>query len=245
MHKLVLIRHGESLWNKENRFTGWKDVGLSEEGLAEATRAGEMIQKAGLQFDIAYTSVLKRAIKTLWTVLEETDQMFLPVEKAWQLNERHYGGLTGLNKKETAEKHGEDQVFIWRRSFATPPPSLNLEDPEHPSHDRRYAHVKDLVPSAEALKHCKDRVMPYWENVIKPSIQSGQRVIVAAHGNSLRALIMHLDQISEEEISQLNVPTGIPLVYELDPKLQPIQSYYLGDEEEARKKAKAVAEQAK
>lgn len=245
-HKLVLLRHGQSTWNQENRFTGWTDVELTDQGRAEAKAAGQMIKKDGYLFDVAYTSVLKRAIGTLWSVLEESDQMWLPVIRDWRLNERHYGDLQGLNKVETAEKFGEDQVFTWRRSFDIPPGALTEDDPRHPKHDRRYKDVTPAeLPATEALKQCQDRVLPYWESEIAPAIRSGQRVLVVAHGNSLRALIMHLDKISEKEITQLNIPTGIPLVYELDENLQPLKHYYLGDPEAAQKAAQAVANQAK
>ena len=245
MYKLVLLRHGESVWNKANRFTGWIDVELSENGVKEAEKAGDLLKSEGLTFDIAFTSVLKRAIKTLWISLEKLDQMWLPVTRSWRLNERHYGALQGLNKSETAEKYGDEQVFTWRRSFDTPPPALDSNDPTHPSQDARYSHADGELPSCEALKHCKERVLPFWQSQIAPAIKSGQRVIVAAHGNSLRALVMHLDNISEEEISKLNIPTGTPLVYELDADLKPIKHYYLGDADEAARKAEAVANQAR
>lgn len=246
VHKLVLLRHGESVWNKENRFTGWVDVDLSEKGLQEAVEAGRLLKKEGWIFDQAYTSVLKRAIRTLWTALYELDQMWIPVVKDWRLNERHYGGLQGLNKAETTKKYGEEQVFVWRRSYSTPPPALPASDPAHPSHDRRYQGIpKDLLPSAEALLHCKDRVMPMWEKEILPQVLKGRRIIIAAHGNSLRALIKHLDGISDDEIAELNVPTGIPMVYELDAKGKALKRYYLGDQEAAAAAAAAVANQAK
>jgi 2,3-bisphosphoglycerate-dependent phosphoglycerate mutase len=245
-YKIVFLRHGESVWNKENRFTGWTDVDLSEKGHQEAAHAAQLIKEAGLEFDTVYTSVLKRAIKTMTYVLENTGQEWLPVTKAWQLNERHYGALQGLNKAETAAKFGEDQVFIWRRSYKTPPDALKKSDPRHPKHDRRYKDVsaKDL-PSTEALFHCLKRVLPYWKSKIVPDIKKKKRVLIVAHGNSLRALIKHLDGISDDAISELNIPTGIPLVYELNSKLKPIKHYYLGDAEEAAKAAHAVANQAK
>lgn len=246
MYKLVLIRHGQSTWNKENRFTGWKDVDLTEQGHQEAIKAGQLLKSEGYEFDIAYTSVLKRAIRTLWHVLSELDQMWLPVERSWRLNERHYGALQGLNKSETAEKYGADQVFTWRRSYATPPPALEDNDERHPKFDKRY---KDLtpeqLPSCEALKHTKDRVLPFWEEEISKSIKANKKVLVVAHGNSIRALVQHLDNVSEEEITKLNIPTGIPLVYELDENLKPIKHYYLGDPEAAEKAAAEVANQAK
>ncbi len=245
-HKLVLLRHGQSTWNKENRFTGWHDVGLSEKGVEEAHAAGRLLKEEGYVFDVAYTSVLQRAIKTLWITLEELGQHWIPVHRSWRLNERHYGNLQGLNKKETAEKFGNEQVFTWRRSYDIPPEPLNLEDPRHPSHDPRYAELKpEEIPAAEALKQCKDRVMPYWNETIAPQIKAGKKVLIAAHGNSLRALVKELDQISEEEIPHLNIPTGIPLVYELDENLKPVRHYYLGDAEAAEKAAAAVANQAK
>ncbi|MCB0414220.1 MAG: 2,3-diphosphoglycerate-dependent phosphoglycerate mutase [Bdellovibrionales bacterium] len=244
MYKLVLLRHGQSLWNKENRFTGWVDIGLSDLGVEEAQKAGKMLKEEGFEFDIAFTSYLKRAIKTLWISLEELDQMWIPVHRSWRLNERHYGALAGLNKAETAEKYGDEQVFIWRRSYTTPPPELSLNDPHHPSKDKKYHGIKDL-PSSEALFHCKERVMPYWDQHIAPAIKEGKRVIVAAHGNSLRALVKHLDKVSDEDIAQINIPTALPLVYELDNNLDPIKSYYLGNPEEAAKKAEEVAHQAK
>jgi len=246
MHKLVLIRHGQSAWNLENRFTGWYDVDITEAGRAEAQRGAQEIQKAGLTFDIAYTSVLKRAIRTLWTVLDETDQMWIPVVRAWELNERHYGALTGLDKAETAAEHGDEQVFIWRRSYVTPPPPLEESDERHPKHDPRYADVpRERLPATESLKTTVERVVPYWNETIAPQIRAGKRVIIAAHGNSLRALVKHLDQISDEDIAGLNIPTGVPLVYELDDDLKPIKHSYLGDPEAIAKAAEAVANQAK
>jgi 2,3-bisphosphoglycerate-dependent phosphoglycerate mutase len=246
MYKVVLLRHGESLWNKENRFTGWTDVPLSDKGIEEARAAGRQMLADGFVFDIAYTSVLKRAIKTLWLALEEMDQMWIPVENSWRLNERHYGALQGLNKAETAARHGDEQVHIWRRSYDIPPPALTEDDERHPGHDPRYASLSpDELPLTESLKLTVDRFLPYWHETIAPTIKSGKRVIIAAHGNSLRALVKYLDDISEETIVGLNIPTGIPLVYELDAGLSPIRSYYLGDPEAAKKAAEAVANQAK
>jgi 2,3-bisphosphoglycerate-dependent phosphoglycerate mutase len=246
MYKVVLLRHGESLWNKENRFTGWTDVPLSDKGIEEARAAGRQMLADGFVFDIAYTSVLKRAIKTLWLALEEMDQMWIPVENSWRLNERHYGALQGLNKAETAARHGDEQVHIWRRSYDIPPPALTEDDERHPGHDPRYASLSpDELPLTESLKLTVDRFLPYWHETIAPMIRSGKRVIIAAHGNSLRALVKYLDDISEETIVGLNIPTGIPLVYELDAGLSPIRSYYLGDPEAAKKAAEAVANQAK
>lgn len=241
--KIVLVRHGESIWNKENRFTGWTDVDLSEKGREEALEAGRLLRSEGFQFDRVFTSVLKRAIRTMWTILDETDQMWLPVERAWQLNERHYGALQGLNKAETAAKHGEDQVFIWRRSYDLPPPALEATDPRHPKHDRRYNGLP--VPATEALKNCLERVLPYWNSTIVPKIKSGEKLLVVAHGNSLRALIKHLDNISDADITELNIPTGIPLVYELDKNLRPLKHYYLGDQVKAAEAANKVAAQGK
>jgi 2,3-bisphosphoglycerate-dependent phosphoglycerate mutase len=245
-YKLVLLRHGESTWNQENRFTGWTDVDLSEKGLLEAKAAGTLLKSEGFEFDMVFTSVLKRAIRTLWICLDELDQMWLPVERAWELNERHYGSLQGLNKSEMTAQYGEEQVFIWRRSYATPPPPLKKSDSRHPNQDRRYAHVKkSALPSTEALKNCLERVLPYWKRRIVPVIKKNKRVLIVAHGNSLRALIKHLDKISDDKISELNIPTGIPLVYELDQNLKPIKRYYLGSAEEAAKRAALVAAQAK
>jgi len=246
MYQVVLLRHGESEWNKANRFTGWTDVGLSDKGVAEAAEAGRLLRSEGFVFDVAYTSVLKRAIKTLWLALEELDQMWIPVINSWRLNERHYGALQGLNKAETAQEFGEDQVKIWRRSYDTPPPALEEADPRHPKHDPRYAGL-DLadLPRTESLKDTVARFLPYWTGTIAPDIRSGRRVIIAAHGNSLRALVKHLDGISDQDIVGLNIPTGIPLLYELDADLKPLSSRYLGDPEAARKAAEAVAAQAK
>jgi 2,3-bisphosphoglycerate-dependent phosphoglycerate mutase len=245
-YKLVLVRHGQSIWNLENRFTGWTDVGLTELGAQEALDGALAMKKDNYTFDIAFTSVLKRAIKTLWIILEEMELEWIPVYRAWQLNERHYGALQGLNKAEMAEKFGEAQVKIWRRSYDTPPPALELDDERHPSHDRRYASLKpEELPKCEALKDTVARMLPYWHETIAPAVKSGQRVLIAAHGNSLRALVKHLDNISDQDITELNIPTGIPLVYELDKDLKPIRSYYLGDEETVRKAAEAVAKQGK
>jgi 2,3-bisphosphoglycerate-dependent phosphoglycerate mutase len=244
MFKLVVVRHGESIWNKENRFTGWTDVGLSEKGMQEASAGGKLLTEGGYIFDVAYTSVLKRAIKTLWIILEEMDLMWLPVYNSWRLNERHYGALQGLNKAEMTATHGAAQVQIWRRSYDVPPPTLEISDPRHPSHDPRYASLKpEEVPSTESLKDTVARMLPYWHETIAPMVRSGQRVLIAAHGNSLRALVKYLDNVSDAEITELNIPTGIPLVYELDDNLKPIRHYYLGDPEAAAKAAAAVAAQ--
>lgn len=246
MKKLVLIRHGESTWNKENRFTGWHDVDLSEKGFQEAKAAGQLLKSEGWEFDIAYTSVLRRAIRTLWISLEGIDQMWLPVVKDWRLNERHYGGLTGLNKAETAAKHGDEQVFIWRRSYDIPPPKLDETDERHPKNDRRYKKVPaGQLPSTESLKDCVARVIPFWESTIKPDVAAGKRVFIAAHGNSIRALIKYLDGISDDAIADLNIPTAAPLVYEFEDNMKPIRRYYLGDAEAVAKAAQAVADQAK
>src|SRR2546426_2042108 len=235
MHTLVLLRHGESTWNKENRFTGWTDVDLSERGLAEAKEAGRLLREGGYVFDLAYTSVLKRAIRTLWITLDAVDLMWIPVEKSWRLNERHYGALQGLNKAEIAAKHGEAQTKIWRRSYDIPPPPLAPGDPRHPAGDPRYANVAPSdLPLTESLKDTVARFLPYWHETIAPSIRSGRRVLIAAHGNSLRALVKYLDHVSESDIVELNIPTGIPLVYELDDDLRPIRHYYLGDPEAAK-----------
>jgi 2,3-bisphosphoglycerate-dependent phosphoglycerate mutase len=245
MHKVVLLRHGESTWNKENRFTGWTDVDLSDKGREEATEAGRLLREGGYVFDLAYTSVLKRAIRTLWIALDGLDQMWIPVEKSWRLNERHYGALQGLNKAETAAKHGEAQVKIWRRSYDIPPPPLTADDPRHPSRDPRYAGLSASdLPLTESLKSTVDRFMPYWNGTIAPAVASGRRVLIAAHGNSLRALVKYLDHIDEQTIVELNIPTGIPLVYELDDNLRPIRHYYLGDPEAAAAAAARVAAQA-
>ena len=246
MYKLVLIRHGESTWNKENRFTGWTDVDLSEKGVQEAIEAGQTLKKEGFEFDLAFTSVLKRAIKTLNTVLDQMDQLWIPVQRTWRLNERHYGGLQGLNKSETADKYGEAQVKIWRRSYDVPPPVLTPEDERNPARDRRYADVaKADLPLTECLKDTVARFLPAWHNTIAPAIKSGKRVVIGAHGNSLRALVMYLDNISEADILELNIPTAMPLVYELDADLKPIKSYYLGDPEKVKAAMDAVAKQGK
>ena len=246
MHKLVLLRHGESTWNKENRFTGWTDVDLTEQGRKEAKAAGEVLKKDGYSFDLAYCSVLKRALRTLWIVLDELDELWIPVEKTWRLNERHYGGLQGLNKSETAAKYGEDQVLIWRRSYDIPPPPLEKSDERYPGHDPRYKNVPGSeLPLTECLKDTVDRFLPYWHEVIAPQVQAGKKVVIAAHGNSLRALVKYLDNLSEEEVLKLNIPTGVPLVYELDDDLKPIRHYYLGDQEAIAAAMAAVASQGK
>ena len=246
MHKLVLLRHGESVWNRENRFTGWTDVDLSERGRQEAQDAGRLLKEAGYVFDVAYTSVLKRAIRTLWYSLDTLDLMWVPVDKNWRLNERHYGGLQGLNKAETAERHGEAQVKIWRRSYDIPPPALAPDDERHPSRDPRYAGLDPTeLPLAESLKDTVARFLPYWHQSIAPAITSGKRVVIAAHGNSLRALVKYLDEVSEADILELNIPTGIPLVYELNDALRPIRHYYLGDPAAAAAAAARVANQTK
>ncbi|MHB1360221.1 MAG: 2,3-diphosphoglycerate-dependent phosphoglycerate mutase [Rhodocyclaceae bacterium] len=243
-YKLVLLRHGESVWNKENRFTGWTDVGLTEKGLAEAKAAGQLLKAQGFDFDIAYTSVLKRAIKTLWLTLEEMDRMWLPIVHSWRLNERHYGALQGLDKAETAAKFGEAQVKLWRRAYDTPPPSLETTDPRYESHDPRYAGLAPgQFPTAECLKDTVERFLPYWFDTIAPAIKSGRRVLVTAHGNSLRALIKYLDNISDADIVGLNIPTGQPLVYEFDAELKPLRSYYLGDAKTIAAAQAAVANQ--
>ena len=247
MHKLVLLRHGQSQWNLDNRFTGWVDVPLSELGMQEARAAGQLLKSEGFTFDVDYTSVLKRAIKTLWIVLEELDRMWIPVTRTWRVNERMYGALQGLNKSETVARHGEEQVKIWRRSYDVPPPPLDETHEFYPGNDPRYADIppKD-VPRTECLKDTVNRFLPFWESDIAPAVKSGKRVVIAAHGNSLRALVKHLDNVSDSDIVELNIPTGIPLVYELDDKLRPIKpSYYLGDPEAAAKAAAAVANQIK
>jgi 2,3-bisphosphoglycerate-dependent phosphoglycerate mutase len=245
MSTLVLLRHGESDWNRENRFTGWVDVPLSERGMEEARAAGRLLADEGYGFDVTFTSVLTRAIQTANLALEELGQLWLPVHRSWRLNERHYGALQGLNKKETAERYGDDQVFVWRRSYDIPPPPLGLDDERHPRHDPRYRDLApDVLPSGECLKDVVARMLPYWHDAIVPELRIGRRVLIAAHGNSLRALVKHLDGISDEEIPELNIPTGIPLVYELDEGLRPLRSGYLGDPEAARAAAEAVARQA-
>ena len=246
MYKLVLVRHGQSVWNLENRFTGWTDVGLTDQGRAEALEAGKLLKEGGYVFDVAYTSVLRRAIQTLWIVMQEMNLEWIPVVNAWQLNERHYGALQGLNKAEMAKKFGEEQVHVWRRSYDVPPPALEENDERHPKFDARYASLTPgELPATESLKITLERVLPYWHSTLTPVIKSGKRVVVAAHGNSIRALVKYLDNISDEEITGLNIPTGLPLVYELDEGLKPTKSYYLGDPEEAAKKAAAVANQGK
>lgn len=246
MIKLVLLRHGESLWNKENRFTGWTDVDLSEQGIIEANKAGELLKVEGFMFDMAYTSVLKRAIRTLWITLDKLDLMWIPVERSWRLNERHYGALQGLNKAETAKKFGDEQVHIWRRSYDIQPPALEKNDERFPGKDLRYKNLtENELPLTECLKDTVERFLPYWKETIAPTIKSGKKIIIAAHGNSLRALVKYLDNIPDEEIVGLNIPTGVPLVYELDENLKPIKHYYLGNQEEIEKKAKAVANQGK
>jgi len=241
----VLLRHGESQWNLENRFTGWTDVDLTPKGVEEAKAAAELLKKDGYTFDVAHTSVLKRAIRTLWITLDGMDLMWIPTRVSWRLNERHYGALQGLNKAEMAKKFGDEQVKIWRRSYAIPPPELEPGDERHPGRDPRYAGLtRDLLPLSEALKNTVERFLPYWHDAIVPDIRDGKRVIVAAHGNSLRALVKHLDRVSEDDIVGLNIPTGIPLVYELDEDVGPIRHYYLGDPEAARRAAEAVAKQA-
>jgi 2,3-bisphosphoglycerate-dependent phosphoglycerate mutase len=246
MYKLVLLRHGESIWNKENRFTGWTDVDLSEKGKTEAFNTGVLLKKEGYTFDIAFTSVLKRAIRTLWITLDQMDLMWIPVHREWRLNERHYGALQGLNKPETAQKYGEDQVKIWRRSYDVPPPALSKSDSRYPGYDPRYKSLdKKNLPVAECLKDTVERFMPLWIDMIAPQIKQGRKLIITAHGNSLRALVKYLDNISDEKIVELNIPTGMPLVYELDGELKPIKSYYLGDDEAVKKATEAVANQGK
>ena len=244
--KLVLVRHGESEWNKENRFTGWTDVELSEKGREEAKVAGELLKEGGFVFDFAYTSVLKRAIHTLWGILDQVNQQWLPVEKSWKLNERHYGALQGLDKSETAAKYGDEQVKLWRRGFAITPPELTKEDERFPGHDPRYANLAESeLPVTESLATTIDRVIPYWEEVIKPRMLKGEKIIIAAHGNSLRALVKYLDNMGEDEILNLNIPTAVPLVYEFDENMKPIKSYYLGNQDEIAAKQAAVANQGK
>ena len=246
MKTIVLLRHGESIWNQENRFTGWTDVPLSEKGIQEAREAGRLLREGGYAFDMAFTSVLKRAIKTLWIVLEETDRMWIPVVNNWRLNERHYGALQGLNKAETAKEYGEEQVTLWRRSFDVRPPALTDDDMRHPRNDPKYANLHPLdLPATECLKDTIDRFLPYAQENIAPAILAGQRVLIVAHGNTLRALVKYADRISDDNIAKVNIPTGIPLVYELEDDLKPIRSYYLGDQESARKAAEAVANQSK
>ncbi|MDO9450919.1 MAG: 2,3-diphosphoglycerate-dependent phosphoglycerate mutase [Rugosibacter sp.] len=246
MYKIVLLRHGESVWNQENRFTGWHDVGLTAKGMAEAQAAGELLRQEGYAFDLAFTSVLRRAIKTLWTVLEELDRMWIPVQHSWRLNERHYGALQGLDKAETAAKYGDQQVLIWRRAYDTPPPPLAKDDPRLSLGDPRYASIPaDELPRTECLKDTVARVLPFWNDTIAPSIKAGKSVIIAAHGNSLRALIKYLDQVSDDDIVGINIPTAQPLVYELDADLKPIRHYYLGDQDAINAAIQAVANQGK
>jgi 2,3-bisphosphoglycerate-dependent phosphoglycerate mutase len=246
MKKIVLLRHGESVWNKENRFTGWTDVDLSDKGVEEAREAGKLIREAGFDFDIAYGSVLKRAIRTLWLTLEGLDRMWIPQELSWRLNERHYGSLQGLNKAEIAQKFGDEQVLVWRRSYDTPPLPLEAADPRNPARDQRYRGVPATdLPLTECLKDTVARFLPYWNETIAPQVRAGRRVLVVAHGNTIRALVKYLDNVSEQDIVGLNIPTGIPLVYELEDDLRPIRSYYLGDPEKARQAAAAVAAQSK
>jgi 2,3-bisphosphoglycerate-dependent phosphoglycerate mutase len=246
MYKVVLLRHGESQWNLDNRFTGWTDVDLTDKGREEAKAAGKVLKENGFTFDIAFTSVLKRALRTLWLALDEMDLLWIPFVKTWRLNERHYGGLQGLNKAETAAQHGEEKVLIWRRSYDIPPPALEKTDSRYPGNDPRYQDMdaKD-IPATECLKDTVERFLPFWHETIAPTIKSGKKVIIAAHGNSLRALVKYLDNISDEDIISLNIPTGMPLVYELDANLKPIKSYYLGDEEAVKKAMEAVANQGK
>ena len=246
MHKIVLLRHGESQWNKENRFTGWTDVDLTEWGRTQAKSAGHYLKEGGFTFDLAFTSVLKRAIRTLWIAMDEMDLLWVPVRRGWQLNERHYGALQGLNKGETAEKYGDEQVLVWRRSYDIPPPALEKDDERFPGNDPRYANLDpNQLPLTECLKDTVERFLPYWHESIVPEIRSGKNVIIAAHGNSLRALVQYLDDLSEDEILKLNIPTGMPLVYELDADLKPTKSYYLGDPDEVKKAMEAVANQGK
>lgn len=246
MKKLILLRHGESTWNKENRFTGWTDVDLSPKGVEEAQNSGRLLREGGFTFDIAYTSVLKRSIRTLWIVLDELDQMWIPVNLTWRLNERHYGALQGLNKLETALKYGEEQVHIWRRSYNVRPPALTPEDERYPGFDPRYRNLeREDIPLTECLQDTVARFLPYWNETIAPQVQSGQRILIAAHGNSLRALVMYLDNLSEQDVMELNIPTGVPLVYELEDDLKPIRSYYLGDQAEIEQAMQVVANQGK
>jgi 2,3-bisphosphoglycerate-dependent phosphoglycerate mutase len=246
MHRLVLLRHGESVWNRENRFTGWTDVDLNEKGRAEAKEAGRLMASERFEFDVAFTSVLKRAIHTLWIALDEMDLAWIPVHRSWRLNERHYGALQGLNKAETAAKHGEAQVKIWRRSYDIPPPPLDLSDPRHPARDRRYAELSPSeLPRTESLKDTVNRFLPYWHETIAPPIAAGRKVLIVAHGNSLRALVKYLEHVSDADIVELNIPTGIPLVYLLNDDLKPLQKFYLGDPEAVRKAQETVAKQGK
>lgn len=244
MIKIVFVRHGESEWNKANRFTGWTDVDLSPKGIAESHETAEVLKREGRTFDIAFTSVLKRAIRTLWIILDDMDLMWIEVLRSWRLNERHYGALQGLNKKETADKYGYEQVQKWRRSYDIPPPPLEPDDPRHPRNDRRYAaEPREILPATESLKTTLERALPYWHEVITPKLKEGKRILVAAHGNSLRAIVKHLDSVSDKDIVGLNIPTGIPLVYELDEQLKAVRHYYLGDEEKIKRATQAVAGQ--
>ncbi len=244
--KLVLLRHGESIWNKENRFTGWTDVDLSEKGISEAKESGETLKNEGYTFDIAFTSVLKRAIRTLWITLDKMDLMWIPVYRSWRLNEKHYGALQGLNKAETAKKYGEEQVLLWRRAYDIQPPAIEATDPRHPANDPRYKELDSSeIPSTECLKDTVERFLPYWHNEIAPVLKTGKKILIAAHGNSLRALVKYLDKISDDDIVKLNIPTGIPLVYELDKDLNAIKHYYLGDPEKVKKAMDTVAAQGK
>ena len=244
MYTLVLLRHGESTWNKENRFTGWTDVDLSKDGIVEAGRSGRLLNEAGFTFDLCHTSVLRRAIRTLWIVLDTMDLMYLPVHHSWRLNERHYGALQGLDKRETTEKYGKEQVLLWRRGYAVRPPALAEDDPRHPRFDPRYAGLgPDAVPATESLEDTLARVVPYWKNSIAPEVKAGKRILIAAHGNSIRALVKYLDHIPDNEITGLNIPTGFPLVYEIDKDLHPIRHYYLGDPDEIRRATESVADQ--
>lgn len=246
MHKLVLVRHGESIWNRDNKFTGWTDVDLTEKGIREAHAAAKALQEKGFDFDVAYTSVLKRAIRTLWIIMDDMDRMWIPVHRSWRLNERMYGGLQGWDKAETARDYGDEQVHIWRRSYDIRPPALEKTDARWPGHDPKYADLaEDEIPCTESLKDTIDRFMPYWHDTLAPAIKGGKRVIISAHGNSLRGLVKHLDNISDDEIAGLNIPTGIPLVYELDADLRPIKNYYLADEQTVKKAVAAVADQAR
>ena len=246
MYVLVLLRHGESIWNKENRFTGWTDVDLSEKGIEEAKKAGQILKQEGYTFDVAFTSVLKRGIRTLWIVLDEMDLMYIPVYRHWRLNERHYGALQGYYKSEMAEKLGEEQVLIWRRSYDVRPPALKTTDPRYPGNDQRYMDLNQKdIPLTECLKDTVERFLPYWRETIAPVVKSGKKVLISAHGNSLRALVKYLDNLSDEEVVNLDIPTGIPLIYELDDELKPLKNYYLGDPEEIQKAIQVVAEQGK
>ena len=246
MHKIVLLRHGESVWNKENRFTGWTDVDLSEKGLEEARDAGLLLKKEGFTFDLAHGSVLKRAIRTMWIVLNELDLTWIPQQLSWRLNERHYGSLQGLNKAEMATRYGAEQILVWRRSYDTPPPALERSDERYPGKDRRYAGMNPAdIPVTECLKDTVARFLPHWNDVIAPQVKAGKRVLVTAHGNTIRALVKYLDNVSEKDIVELNIPTGIPLVYELDDAMKPLRHYYLGDPEKAKQAAAAVAAQAR